>query len=162
MVTRYRQEAIDPGTDPSETADSSALQIRRMKHSISQAAKLANVARTTLYDAIRSGKIATETDGRGRKLIDTAELLRVFGELHADGLPHNETLQPRTLPTTPTHTPTAVLEEKIKGLEALLAARDAELSAYREREQRLMQLLGSPTPAEPAPKRRRWWLFGRR
>jgi hypothetical protein len=147
-----------------------------MKHSLSKAARLAGVARSTLYEAIHSGKIATETDGRGRKVIDQSELLRVFGALQPDGQSDNGIIQPRTGATTPTDTPTAVLEERIKGLEALLSARDemikgkdAEINAYREREQRLMQLLAPPapsseppTPAEPAPKRRRWWGLRRR
>jgi DNA-binding transcriptional MerR regulator len=166
-----------------------------VKHSITEAAKLAGVARSTMFAFARSGKITTEIDGKGRRVIDTAELLRVFGELRSDGLPDTKIDHARS----PAESETAVLHERIRGLEALLAARDeaiaardAELGAYREREQayrdreqRLLQLLlappatpsapapaapaessepapQDPTPAPEAPRRRRWWLFGRR
>ena len=52
------------------------------KLSISESARRAGVARSTLYEYyIKPGKISVEVDGRGNKVIDVAELLRVFGEL---------------------------------------------------------------------------------
>jgi len=47
------------------------------KLSVSEAAKAAGVARSTLYEKIKDGEISRGTD----KTIDTAELVRVFGEL---------------------------------------------------------------------------------
>ena len=50
------------------------------KLSISDAAKAAGVARSTLYEKINAGEISRGPD----KTIDTAELVRVFGELKND------------------------------------------------------------------------------
>jgi predicted site-specific integrase-resolvase len=51
------------------------------KLNISQAAKAAGIARGTLYNHIHQGKISYELDQKGDKVIDTSELLRVYGEL---------------------------------------------------------------------------------
>ena len=48
--------------------------------SVSEAAKAAGVARSTLYEKIKDGEISRAPD----KTIDTAELVRVFGELTGD------------------------------------------------------------------------------
>ena len=56
--------------------------------SVSEAARLANVARSTLYaHYINRGKLSVQTDGRGRRVIDTDELLRVFSKLRGTGQP---------------------------------------------------------------------------
>jgi DNA repair exonuclease SbcCD ATPase subunit len=44
--------------------------------SVTKAAKLADVSRTTIYEKIKTGELSRTSEG-----IDTAELLRVFGEL---------------------------------------------------------------------------------
>jgi hypothetical protein len=48
------------------------------KYNISQAAKIAGVARSTIYNDIRRGILRTETDTRGQKCIDHHELLRLY------------------------------------------------------------------------------------
>ena len=53
--------------------------------SVTKAAKLANVSRTTIYEKIKAGELSRTTDG-----IDTSELLRVFGELKTDKPPVKE------------------------------------------------------------------------
>ena len=52
-----------------------------MMLSVTEAAKAAGCARSTIYDKLKSGELSKTADG-----IDTAELLRVFGELknHSD------------------------------------------------------------------------------
>ena len=55
------------------------------KVSISKAAKLANISRTALYKTyINKGLISVSKDDKNKKTIDTAEILRVFGELKVD------------------------------------------------------------------------------
>jgi septal ring factor EnvC (AmiA/AmiB activator) len=49
------------------------------KFSISKAAETWNVARNTLYKAIRDGRLSKDTDGR----VDLSEMIRVFGEIKA-------------------------------------------------------------------------------
>ena len=54
---------------------------------ITQAAKLAGVSRTTLYNTyIKSGQITVSKDKSGNKQVDTSELIRVFGELQTEQL----------------------------------------------------------------------------
>jgi hypothetical protein len=53
--------------------------------SISEAAKLAGIARSHLYSQyINTGAISITKDSRGKPKIDTAELLRVFGSIQLD------------------------------------------------------------------------------
>ena len=55
------------------------------KVSISKAAQLAGISRSALYKTyIEQGKISLSKDAKGRKSIDTSEILRVFGELKVD------------------------------------------------------------------------------
>lgn len=50
-------------------------------HSISEAAVLVGVNRRTIYRYIKSGKISVSVTQDQKTVIDTSELLRVFGEL---------------------------------------------------------------------------------
>lgn len=52
---------------------------------VSQAAKLANISRDTFYkNYINKGKVSISRDERNRPMVDTSEILRVFGGLHTD------------------------------------------------------------------------------
>jgi len=50
--------------------------------SISEAARLINKSRTTLYRYIKDGRLSTCTDINNTEGIDVSELIRVFGELY--------------------------------------------------------------------------------
>lgn len=52
------------------------------KVSISEAARLAGKSRTTLHRLIKTGELSTCRGERNVKLLDTAELLRVFDSLN--------------------------------------------------------------------------------
>ncbi|MDF1864388.1 MAG: hypothetical protein P1U70_06120 [Saprospiraceae bacterium] len=52
-----------------------------MKLSITKAAQLAGVSRTTLYNDMKSGKLSFELQGKKKKTIDISELERVYGQL---------------------------------------------------------------------------------
>ncbi|MDR7926549.1 hypothetical protein RIE95_06020 [Acidithiobacillus thiooxidans] len=55
------------------------------KVNISEAARMSGKSRSHLYEKyINTGAITVESDRDGRKVIDTSELLRVFGTLHFD------------------------------------------------------------------------------
>ena len=55
------------------------------KVSISKAARLAGVARSNFYTTyIKKGRISVSTDAKGKKFIDTSELLRVFPDIKQD------------------------------------------------------------------------------
>ena len=51
------------------------------KVTVSEALKLVPVKKTALYGDIKKGVLSAETDNRGRKVVDTAELQRVYGSL---------------------------------------------------------------------------------
>ena len=51
------------------------------KITISEALNIVPVKKTALYSDIKKGVLSAETDNRGRKVVDTAELERVYGTL---------------------------------------------------------------------------------
>jgi len=68
---------------------------------ITQAAKLAGLSRSHFQKSyVKTGKITVSRDNKDRPQIDTAELLRVFGELH-----HTPAHTPEAHTTTHQHTP---------------------------------------------------------
>lgn len=97
------------------------------KVSISEAARLAGVSRQHLYKRfITPGVLTVEKDGRNPPVIDTSELLRVFGELKGEGS--------RVTPVSD-----APLLIEIDALRRQLVDREAQLRDAREREARLWQ-----------------------
>ena len=48
---------------------------------ISEALKLVDVSKTTLYRDLKENKLSSTTDAKGRKVIDPAELERFYGQL---------------------------------------------------------------------------------
>lgn len=50
-------------------------------HSITEAAKLAGVTRRTIYRHIKAGKLSASVTGGDNTVIETSELLRVYGVL---------------------------------------------------------------------------------
>ena len=53
------------------------------KISIAEALKLVDVSKTTLYRDLKENKISSTTDAKGKKVIDTAELERFYGQLNS-------------------------------------------------------------------------------
>ena len=51
------------------------------KITVAEALKLVPVKKTALYGDIKKGILSAETDSRGRKVVDPAELERVYGHL---------------------------------------------------------------------------------
>ena len=143
--------------------------------SISEAARLADISRATLYrNYINNGVVSVSSDSAGKKHIDTSELLRVFGELSDTGGLNSE--QVAELPTEQKVTGDSEQVGQLK-IELAIAkerisseAKDAELKAlreqvedYREREQRLLSQIGKLTDTvkllESPKYPRLWWQF---
>lgn len=67
------------------------------KLNLSQAAKIVGRNRTTIWRHVNAGRLSIERDRDGNPLVDTSELLRVYGELKLDATieqekkQHNET-----------------------------------------------------------------------
>jgi len=51
---------------------------------VSNAAKLVGLSRKTMYANVRSGKVSASKNSKGVLLIDTSELIRVFGVLRQE------------------------------------------------------------------------------
>lgn len=100
------------------------------KHSITEAAKLTGKARSTLHRHLKEGKLSKELDADGQPVIDTAELVRVYGPLLSQDSRTDDAIgQQATVPEN------SVLQAKI---EALLEAQIAQLR--KERDEQIEQL----------------------
>jgi hypothetical protein len=145
------------------------------KHNIKEAARLAGVNRTTLYTYMKEGRISWETLPNGNRVIDTAELSRVFGTLqlvNTDSMSQNEHDQhQRTAEST---REISLLQEQIEVLRQHVQAAEtdkadlrqrldqAERRAERAEEERrqvtvLIEDLRTKPPA--SRERQRWWWF---
>lgn len=71
------------------------------KLNLSQAARVVGKSRVTLWRHIKSGKLSAERDRDGNPLVDTSELLRVYGEMKATATPKTKIKQ--QLETLPYH-----------------------------------------------------------
>lgn len=129
------------------------------KVNVSEASKLTGKSRTTLYKLMGSGQLSHTVEASGGRVLDTEELLRVFGSIGHTGTPRDT---PPGQQTTPHRTPVDT---------DLVAILKGQLAAAQEREQRLMALLESAQAllalpdapqAAPGPKRRGLWarIFG--
>ena len=62
------------------------------KISITEALKLVDVSKTTLYRDLKENRLSSTTDAKGKKVIDIAELERFYGQLKSpsvNGAGHN-------------------------------------------------------------------------
>lgn len=128
-----------------------------MGHLLSQreAARVWSVSRGHIQRCIASGKLSIT----GEKLIDPAEMVRVFGEPKRSEPDMGHPLEPGSATVEPRPDPAQLA--KIAVLEATLMARDREvalLSANLEDMRAQVRLL---THDAKGPNRRRWWQFGR-
>jgi hypothetical protein len=100
--------------------------------SISQAAKLAGKSRSTLYRTyIDTGKLSVQKDATGKAVVDTSELLRVFGDIGVADATANATAQS----DTSLQNATPQKDSEISLLRELLKAKDEQLSEAKEREE---------------------------
>lgn len=134
--------------------------------SISEAAKLAAVSRPTIYKLINSGKLnftSVVKAGKTVKVIDTSEIMRVFGTLADFSAATDFTVKSEQVVTQFNSHDLQDLQHKIEllqkeneGLKEAVASRDDHISSLRqamlliEHKQDTQQLL--PPPAK-------WWQF---
>lgn len=76
-------------------------------------AKLYGMHRSTVYEAVEKGRVSAGLDGKGQKVIDLSEAIRVWGEPPTDQTAKPDTRQPAPVadPTPPTDTLAPLLEE---------------------------------------------------
>lgn len=112
------------------------------KVSVSEAARIAKISRSYLYRKyITTGKISVEKDREDKPVIDTSEIIRVFGD--------------RQLEVNKGYHP-ALLEAEVRLKDELLKAKDNHISDL----QQTLRLLEQRAAAEPAAKG--FSLFGMR
>lgn len=57
---------------------------------LTAASRVAGVGRSTIVRALKSGRLSATTNEQGERVIDTSELVRVFGPLKSDGYPNEQ------------------------------------------------------------------------
>ena len=138
---------------------------------IAGAARAAGVGRATIQRALKSGRLSATTNEQGERVIDLAELLRVFGPLKGNEPVEQIASSIASQLDTPTEQPAnsvliEVLREQLRKAEEreqrtqeekarLLAMLEAEQQARRDLE---TKLLPAPRPA-PVGKGRLWILL---
>lgn len=131
-----------------------------MALTLNQAAKACGRSKSTLLDAIRSGRMSAPKDDRGRYAIDPAELHRAFPfqaiDRSADRFPEP---QPTTIGNQPTTPAERVLEREVELLREMLAKAEASADHWRALAERQQGLLEDNRPKKPRSLLRR--LLGR-
>ncbi len=131
-----------------------------MALTLNQAAKACGRSKSTLLDAIRSGRMSAPKDDRGRYAIDPAELHRAFPfqvpDRSADRFPEP---QPTILENHPTTPADRGLEREVELLREMLAKAEANADHWRVMAERQQALLEDKRTKEPRRLLRR--LLGR-
>ena len=111
---------------------------------MTQAAQQAGISRSTLYRAIRTGRISVVSLPTGKRGVDTSELIRVFGPL-----------QPSTVQKGQSGTPPdiAVLRERCASLQREVEWLRADLADAKNERNRLLGLLETRL-LQPSQKRK--------
>ena len=123
---------------------------------IKEAVAIAPVSESTLRRDIKSGKVSSEKDDRGRRRIDTAELARVYGqlthptqsndtEMNAVDTPNNGSVNVNDTPDTPIENPkiVALLENQIADLRSQLEQSTERENALITEKTKLLDMLST-------------------
>lgn len=120
-----------------------------MALTLNQAAKACGRSKSTLLNAIKSGRMSAPKDDRGRYAIDPAELHRAFPfqapDRSADRFPEPQPTTPENYPTTPTD---RGLEREVELLREMLAKAEANADHWRALAERQQALLEDKRPKE--------------
>ena len=120
---------------------------------MTKAAKAAGISRNTLYKKVKKGVISVTQDRDGNRVIDTGELLRVFGELKevtggdVHGIRNHQqqvTFKGDTVNSGGDANGLGVvdvLQSQVKDLQSMVERMQGEIDQSREREGRLLSLL---------------------
>ena len=128
--------------------------------SISEAARLVQVSRPTIYKMINSGKLSYTSvvkHGKGIKVIDTSELIRVFGSLDGvidDVKSDAESTGINSVGFHDLQHRIALLEAENDGLKGAVKARDEHIDSLRQAMQ-LLEHKHEPSSPPHSP----WWKF---
>jgi hypothetical protein len=111
--------------------------------SIKEAIASGWASRATIYREIKAGELSVKKTGDNRTLVDTSELIRVFGEPrlkdNKDGIIQHHVRQ------SSDSVENAILKERLEGLERDRMRLEREISEAKEREAWLKQQLERQT-----------------
>ena len=143
------------------------------KVSISQASRLTNKTRKTIYKYIQDGLLTVSMDTQGKKVIDISELIRVFGEIEMPEYTEvNNTEVSNNIHQVTLESIQLIAEKdvEIAKLQSLLSGKDELLNAKNEQIKTLeksLHLLEDltnkiPVPTTQEPIKKGFWkrLFG--
>ena len=135
--------------------------------SISEAARLASVSRPTIYKLLKSGELSYTSSvkhGKSIKLIDTAELMRVFGALDVVSESKRDTVKFDDDSTAINNGflqdlqhQVALLQAENAGLKDAVNARDEHINSLRQAMQLLEHKQDTADPQHVPAKS--WWQF---
>ena len=126
---------------------------------VSKAAELVGLSRKTMYSHIKTGKVSANRDNKGSLLIDTSELIRVFGALRQEKDSVGNTGRQPELPDVPTGSQENTPEYVTKILAEMSQMR-SEIERLSEKVEELQMQLALPAPKEEK-KGCMHWLFGK-
>lgn len=129
------------------------------KVSISEAARLTGKSRTTLHRLIKTGELSTCHGERNARMVDTSELLRVFGTL-SGGVPEKSIEQVNEQRVTASQVGNEQvirsLKQEVEHLRTLVSAKDSHIESLN----RAMLLLEHKQDMPDRQSRSRpWWHF---
>lgn len=130
------------------------------KVSISEAARLTGKSRTTLHRLIKTGELSTCHGERNARMLDTSELLRVFGSLvRTEAVQDVEQVGEQCVTSSQTENEQVIrsLQQEVEHLRTLVSAQGSHIDSLKQ----AMQLLehkktSSDMPNVPVSP---WWKF---
>lgn len=128
--------------------------------SIKQAIAAGWASRATIYRAMKDGTLSTTKTADGRTMLETAELVRVFGEPRLKS--QNDEINQLDERQTSSLTEAAVLKERLENLERERSRLERDIAEGKEREAWLRQQLDKQTALlTTTAEATRGGLFGR-
>src|SRR4051812_21132263 len=135
-----------------------------MAYTLGEAANAVGKAKSTIFKACKDGLISFSRDGRGRFLIEPAELHRVFTPFGAERATERAPEQAQTTDRTDANTLRAAIERdflkrEVEQLRTLLDDMKAERDRWAAQAERLA--LAGPAQQQQQQQRRPWWSWRR-
>ena len=121
--------------------------------SLREGAEQTGVSKSTIFRAIRAGKLSAARTADGNFEIDPAELFRVYPPKTADVAPERatESLAGHGAPDTETAMKLALLDAEVKALREMVAELRNDRNAWQQQTERMTLALAWPKES------RSWW-----
>jgi len=130
------------------------------KVSISEAARLTSKSRTTLHRLIKTGELSTCHGERNARMLDTSELLRVFGSLAGTATVQNvEQVGEQGVTASQTENEQVIrsLKQEVEHLRTLVSAQGSHIDSLKQAMQLLEHKQSASDPQNVPAKS--WWQF---